>query len=121
MTDEHIISLIVLAITLIALILLFIKELINLKKIKKVFTCEHCGEFRDTLSNGCRCEKCGLTFRNKNNAWEHYLMFRITSINTKNKNVVYKYKDYTKLPKIELTICIIGCTILLLGIIISIL
>lgn len=120
MTDKQIISLVVLAVTLTALILLFIKELINIKKIRKIFTCEHCGEFRDTLSNGCRCEKCGLTFRNKSNTWEHYLIFRVTSINTKNKKAVYKYSDYTKLPKIELTICIIGCTILLLGIIISI-
>lgn len=89
------------------------KEINNIKSIRKIFTCEYCNTLNTSITNGHKCSKCNKVFRNKTDALEHYLLFRVTDINTKVKKVKYNYNDCIKLSKVEVTICIIFIIILI--------
>lgn len=99
----------------IGLIILFIKEYINMLKCKKIFTCSNCGYLLGTIQYKEKCPKCHRTIKINSEHWEHFMTFRYTYIDSKNKYYKYQYKAYKKQFIIELIVCgtgIIALTII---------
>ena len=105
----------------IVLIILFIKESKSMLECKKLFTCSYCNTFLGKIRHGDKCNKCHRTIKVNGNSWEHYMTFRYTYIDSKNKNYTYDYKSYKKWFIFELVICGIGIIALTLVSILSIL
>ena len=98
-------SIVILTIVEIILLIVLIVEIRTFFTLKDVFTCKHCGTINDKISNNHKCIKCNRRMTLVNKSWEYFFLHRIHWIsNNKNSYTEYKYKDYTKLPKIELTV-----------------
>jgi hypothetical protein len=54
--------------------------------------------------------------KNQVEDWEHYMIFRVNKLNTKDTNREYKYKEYLILPIIEITVCILCMLVLTAGV-----
>ena len=105
-----------------AIVFLFnlLREIHVYRSIKNVFTCEHCGTLNETISGIHKCYKCHRSFKIKDKQWEHLILHRVTWLDTSSKTKELNFNEYTKVPKIEITISILATIILVAGVVINI-
>lgn len=99
--------------------LFLIREIYNIREIRQLFICEHCGKMNYTINNGLKCSECNKVYKNRKGTWEHFLLFRISEIDTSIKRVNYTYKKCIKNSKIQLIMCCIFEIILISSMIIT--
>ena len=104
-------------------ILLFIVDILHelnmLRDIKSTFSCDNCGTLITEYRHNYKYKKCSRKVKIQSNSWEHLLLRKVNLLYANNRDVVIYYKDYTRLVKKEITVCITCICILTLGIIIN--
>lgn len=111
------IHLIIPCITLLCLIFLFCREILNFKEIKGFFICDKCGELVPTIYRGCQCDKCKYTFSNRYGEWGHLFGTHYTKIDTDEKSFKYEYKRCIQICKISIAVYSVCMVILMTDII----
>ena len=87
--------------------LVLLKEIFNLRDFKEAFKCDRCGAFNIKTGQSISCTSCNKKLKAIDKQWEHFILFRVSEINTKNKVSVFSYKDYVKPFKLEIAICLL--------------
>lgn len=101
------IQIIIFGIADILVIINLIREIIVLKSIKSKFICTNCKTFNKEISQNHNCEMCRRRFNVHTETWEHLLIHRVNWMQAKDKNRVYKWKEYKILSIIEIALTIL--------------
>lgn len=104
---------IVIGIVLIFLLCLAIKAFLNLREIKREFTCSNCGHMSDILESGLKCDKCHRTYAKTYKKWIFYFTATVVTLDTRHNWFKYRYKEVRKYFLRE--IVIISLCMIMLG------
>lgn len=100
-------------------IIIISKEIFNLRDFNYTFRCEHCNNKFKEINYSTTCNKCHRHIKGVDKHWDHYLTFKVSSINTKRTRDSFEYKKYLTPFKIELAVDIF-CLLVLISIILII-
>lgn len=107
---------IVIGVVLVFLLCLAIKAFLNLREIKREFTCSNCGHTSDILESGLKCDKCHRTYAKTFKKWVFYFTATVVTLDTRHGRLKYSYKEVRKYFLREIVIislCVIMLTVFL--------